>query len=119
MQMMDASVSMVRTHQNHMLPFDSPFANSGANMIHLERTVGAGSVTGAGSFQHAMLQALDRVSGTQQFASRLSQEALVNPHLVDAHDLSIAQAQAEMSLDITRNVLNRVVQSWRDLINTR
>jgi flagellar hook-basal body complex protein FliE len=116
---MDASISMLRTHQNHMGPVNSPFAGSGANIMHLERTIGARSVTGAGTFQDAMLQALDRVSGTQQYASRLSQEALVNPHLVDVHDLTIAMGQAEMSLDITRNILNRMVQSWRDLINTR
>jgi len=112
-------ISMARTHQSHMGPLNSPFAGSGANMIHLERTVGAGSVTGAGTFQHAMLQALDRVSASQNGASALAQEAMVNPHLVDAHDVTIAQAQARMSLEITQGILSRMVQGWRDLINTR
>jgi len=116
---MDTSVSMIRTHHNHMGPINSPFAGSGANIMHLERTIGAESITRAGTFQHAMLQALDRVSDAQHSASRLSQEALVNPNLVDVHDLTIAWSQAEMALGITQNVLNRVVQSWRDLINTR
>lgn len=117
--MIDNSISMVHTHRNHMGPIDSPFAGSGANMIHLERTIGAESMTGAGTFQHAMLQALDRVSGAQHNASSLAHEAIVNPHLIDAHDVSIAQAQANMSLGITINVLNRLVQGWRDVINTR
>ena len=117
--MIDNSVSMIRTHQNHMGTINSPFVGSGANMIHLERTVGAEGITGAGTFQHAMLQALDRVSASQHNASMLQQEALINPHLVDVHDITIAQAQARMSLEITVNVLNRVVQGWRDVINTR
>jgi len=119
--MMDSSVSisMMRTHHNHMGPLNSPFAGSGANILHLERTIGADSVTGAGTFQHAMLQALDRVSASQHGAARIQQEALINPHLVDTHDVTIAQAQADMSLGIAINVLNRMVQGWRDLINTR
>ena len=117
--MMDTSVSMLRTHLNHMGPVNSPFMGSGENILRMQRAIGAESVTGADGFQRAMLQALDRVSGAQHFASRLSHEALVNPNMVDAHDLSIAQSQAEMALGITQNILNRVVQSWRDLINTR
>jgi len=66
-----------------------------------------------------MLQALDRVSGAQHFASSLQREAIINPEAVDAHDVTIAQAQANMSLGITRNVLTRLTQGWRDLINTR
>ncbi|MCL2600375.1 MAG: flagellar hook-basal body complex protein FliE [Treponema sp.] len=115
-----SSVSMFHTHQNHMGPLNnSPFTGSGANIINLERTIGAESVTGAGTFQHAMLNALDRVSGAQHSASRLQQEAIINPHLVDVHDITIAQAQARMSLDIAATIMNRVVQGWRDLINTR
>jgi flagellar hook-basal body complex protein FliE len=38
---------------------------------------------------------------------------------VDVHDITTAQAKAALSLNIARNVLNRVVQGWRDLINTR
>jgi len=112
-------MDVVRTHHNHMGPLNSPFAGSGANILSLERTIGADSVTGGGTFQEAMLQALDRVSASQQNASRLQQEAIINPHLVDVHDISIAQAQARMSLDIAATVMNRVVQGWRDLINTR
>jgi len=116
---MNTSVSMINTHPNHMGSLNSPFAGSGANIIRLERTIGAESVTGAGTFQHSMLQALDRVSDAQNNASMLAHEAIVNPHLVDVHDVTIAQAQARMSLDIASTILNRVVQGWRDLINTR
>lgn len=116
---MDATVSMLRTNDRHMGPINSPFAGSGANILNLERTIGAGDVTGAGTFQEAMLKALDGVSASQQNTSRLQQEAIINPDLVDVHDISIAQAQARMSLDIASAVMNRVVQGWKELINTR
>ena len=114
-----AEVSMLRTNPNHMGPLDSPYAGSGKNILALEKKIGAEGVTRAGTFETAMLQALDKVSGAQQFASTLQQEAIINPDSVDIHDITIAQAEASMSLNITRNILSRLVQGWRDLINTR
>jgi flagellar hook-basal body complex protein FliE len=112
-------ISMQRTNPNHMGPLDSPYAGSGKNILALEKKIGAGNVTGAGTFQQSMLQALDKVSGSQQQASNLAREAIINPDSLDAHDVTIAQAEAQMSLGITRNILSRLVQGWRDLINTR
>ena len=43
---------------------------------------------------------------------------MTNPDAVDPHDVTIAMAKANMSLNITRTVLDRVVRAWRDLINT-
>jgi len=85
----------------------------------MSEAIGAGAVTRSGTFEQAMLGALDRVSAFQQISSNLHQAAIIDPGSVDVHDITIAQAQARMSLDITSNVLSRVVQGWRDLINTR
>ena len=110
---------MNRSHPKHMLPPDSPYSGSGNNILLLRDTVGAGHVTRAGTFEDAMLKALDNVSGAQLNASFLQKEAIINPGSVDIHDITIAQAEASMALGITRNILSRLVQSWRDLINTR
>ena len=115
----DYATTMVRTHPDHMLSPDSPYFGSGKKIIALEKVTGGDHITGAGTFEHAMLQALDNVSGAQQYASNLSIQAFTDPDSVDVHDVTIAQAQASMALDITRNVLSRLVQGWRDLINTR
>ena len=108
-----------QTHPKHMSVPDSPYFGSGTKIIHLEKTVGAEGITRAGTFEHAMLQALDKVSGAHNFASKLQQEAIINPDSVDIHDVTLAQAQSDMALGITRNILSRLVQGWRDLINTR
>jgi len=110
---------MQRTHPKHMGPIDSPYAGSGNNMISLEKRIGAEGITRAGTFEHSMLQALDKVSGAQQYAGALEREAIINPDSVDVHDITIAQSMANMSLGITRNILSRLVQGWRDLVNTR
>ena len=110
---------MNRTHSKHMLPPDSPFTGSGNNILNLRDTIGANGITRAGTFEDVMLQALDRVSGAQINASNLQKEAIINPGSIDIHDITIAQAEASMALGITRNILSRLVQGWRDLINTR
>jgi len=115
----DYETTMVRTHPRHMGPIDSPYAGSGKNILALEEKIGAQDITRAGTFEQAMLQALDKVSGAQQYVGFLEEEAIINPDSVDIHDITIAQAEASMSLNITRNVLSRLVQGWRDLINTR
>jgi flagellar hook-basal body complex protein FliE len=71
------------------------------------------------SFGDMMLQRLDQISVEQLEPERIARLAITAPGTVDAHDVTIAQAKASMSLDITRTILNRVVQGWRDLINTR
>jgi len=113
------ATTMIRTHADHILPPDSPYAGSGKNILALRDVTGAGAVTGVGTFEDAMLHALDKVSGSQHRASDLQKEAIINPDSVDIHDITIAQAEASMALGITRNVLSRLVQGWRDLINTR
>jgi len=111
--------TMQRTDPRHMLPIDSPYSGRPNNIIALEKKMGAEHITGAGTFEHAMLNALDKVSESQLFASELQKAAIIDPDSVDIHDITIAQAEASMALAITRNVLSRLTQGWRDLINTR
>jgi len=113
------ATQMKLTHSKHMMPPDSPYFGSGKKVLALEKKIDAGHVTKAGTFEQAMLQALDKVSGAHQFVNQLEKEAIINPDSVDIHDITIAQAEASMALNITRNVLSRMVQGWRDLINTR
>jgi flagellar hook-basal body complex protein FliE len=112
-------VSMKVTHPKHFNGNPAVPGSIGGNITDLKKTIGADSVIRSGVFEETMLQALDKVSGDQQLASALSRQAVTDPGSVDVHDITIAQAKASMSLNITRNVLSRLVQDWRDLINTR
>ncbi|MDR1908641.1 MAG: flagellar hook-basal body complex protein FliE [Spirochaetaceae bacterium] len=119
-------IPLAVTNPRHLVPVKGDFSvggkvlqGRGAVISELERMTGSESVIRAGSFDDAMLRALDRVSGVQQNAGDLARRAITDPGSVDVHDITIAQAEAEMALNITRTILNRVVQGWRDLINTR
>ncbi|MDR2150253.1 MAG: flagellar hook-basal body complex protein FliE [Spirochaetaceae bacterium] len=93
--------------------------SSGAILSKMGKAIGADMVTQSGSFEEIMLRTLDDVSGQQQNAEQLIQAAITDPDSVDIHDITIAQAKASMSLNITKTVLNRLVQGWKDIINTR
>jgi len=112
-------LSLKVTHRLHMASDSVDFLSEGSKITDLGRKIGADAVIRSGTFGEAMLGALDKVSAYQQFASSLHEAAIIDPDSVDVHDITIAQAEASMSLNITRNVLNRIVQGWRDLINTR
>ena len=107
------------THRNHMSLDAEVFPARGSHISVTGNRIGAEAAIRSGGFADAMLQALDGVSAHQQFATSLHEMAIIDPDSVNAHDITIAQAEASLSLNITRNVLNRLVQSWRDLINTR
>jgi flagellar hook-basal body complex protein FliE len=99
-------------------------AGQGGAIADMARTIGADVVAdasgrGNANFADAMLRAVDAVSARQMTASALAEQALVDPDSVDIQDLTIAQAEASLSLNIARNVLNRLVQDWREIINIR
>jgi flagellar hook-basal body complex protein FliE len=107
------------THPYHMVSETEDFLAEGSKITELEKKIGAGAVIRSGTFENAMLNALDKVSAYQQFSSDLAQQAVTDPDSVDIQDITIAQAAAGMALNITVNVLNRIVQGWKDVINTR
>jgi flagellar hook-basal body complex protein FliE len=106
------------SHPKH-IALGRDYFPAGQGVSEVGNKIGAEAVVRAGSFEDVMLRALDKVSGDQQQASNLIQAAITEPGSVDVHDVTIAQAKAAMSLNITRTVLNRLVQGWKDLINTR
>ena len=112
-------VPLTLTHPYHMVPRFENILEQGAQISGLGKKTGAETVTRSGTFSDAMLGALDKVSAYQQFASSLEERIITDPDSLDPHDVSIAQAEASMALNITRNILNRIVQGWRDIINTR
>lgn len=79
----------------------------------------AAGATQAPSFESALLKAMDGVSASQGKSDSLLQQVVANPGSVDAQDVTIAMAEANMSLNLAKTILSRVVTAWRDVINTR
>jgi flagellar hook-basal body complex protein FliE len=119
-------IPMAVTHPKHLVPKNGPFVaggnaapGRGSVISELGATIGSDAVVRSGSFEDAMLRALDKISAEQQFSADLVQKAITDPASMDPQDITIAQAKAGMSLNIARNILSRVVQGWKDVINTR
>ncbi len=112
-------VAMALTNPRHLMPSSARALSSGESLSALGNKVGAEAVLGTGSFEDAMLAALDAVNADQNESSGLMEAMVVDPDSVDAHDVTIAMAKANLSLNITRTVLDRIVRGWKEVINTR
>jgi len=112
-------VAMAVTNPRHLVPKTGAYAASGEALSALGGKVGAEAVLRSGSFEDAMLKALDSVNSDQNQSSALMQQMVTDPDSVDAHDVTIGMAKANLSLNITRVVLDRIVRGWKEVINTR
>jgi flagellar hook-basal body complex protein FliE len=95
------------------------YSGSGRGIADLGKTIGAGNALGNPLFSETMLKALDGVSAQQMRAEHLFQQSILDPDSVNVDDITNAQARADLALNVTRTILSRVVQAWKDIINTR
>jgi flagellar hook-basal body complex protein FliE len=72
-----------------------------------------------GGFQELLMGSLNEVNNAQQAHADLAVQAVVDPDAVDPHDVTIAGAKANLALSMTRNVVDRVIQAYRDITNVR
>lgn len=70
-------------------------------------------------FREMLIGGLEEVNGLEQAHEALSIQAVIDPDSVEAHDLTIAAAKATTALSITKNVVDRVIQAYRDITNLR
>lgn len=92
--------SLSKTHGNHFGP---------------EQTAPEGQK----SFGQLIFDSINEVNMDQQAAHDLSVQAVANPDSVEAHDVTIAMAKANMSLSITKSVMDKVVQAYKDITTLR
>lgn len=71
------------------------------------------------SFANLLAAALGDVSSAQRSADDLAAAAIVNPDSVNAHDVTIAIAKANMSLSIAKSVIDKSISSFKEILNQR
>ena len=97
------SFRLDRTHASHRAGRNEP-AEKAAN---------------GGSFESLLFDSLREVDNQQQEHQALTLQATIDPDSVEAHDITIAAARAELSLRITKNVVDRVIAAYREITNLR
>ncbi len=72
-----------------------------------------------GGFGKLLFQALGRVNDAQNHSMEMSQALITDPESVDVHDVTIAVAEASLSLSMTKAILDRAIRAYREIIATR
>lgn len=98
---------VVRMHRT-----DSRHFNSAGEMAPLEGTNTAG-------FQDLLKESLNGVNDAQNRTGELMQQMITNPDSVELHDVTVAMAKAEMTLNLTRSVVDRAVKAYKEIITLR
>ena len=70
-------------------------------------------------FTKKVFEKLSQVNAIQQESLELTRRMTVDPDSVDAHDVMMSLAEANMSLNITKAVLDRVIRAYRDITGAR
>lgn len=106
---------LARTDPRHLTGRLDPQQSASASGAAAQRASGSQN----GTFASMLLDGLNSVNDQQQTADQLSVQAVVDPDSVDAHDVSIAAAKANLSLNITKSVVDRAIQAYREIQNVR
>lgn len=71
------------------------------------------------SFEQVLLKTFDMMNKKQTRVDALSEQMIINPESVDPHDLTIAMAEASLSLKMTQTVIDKAIKAWNDITTTR
>jgi flagellar hook-basal body complex protein FliE len=71
------------------------------------------------SFGKLFSRALGRVNDLQLIATEMGQKLITDPDTVDVHDVTIAMAEANLALSMTRSVVDRAIRAYREIISIR
>ena len=71
------------------------------------------------SFGNLLLGALGSVNDSQLRSMDLTQQMVTNPDSVNVHDVTIALAEANLALSMTKAIVDRALTAYREIINIR
>jgi flagellar hook-basal body complex protein FliE len=96
-------VKLARTNPLHLVAADEPAAAKGVEQ----------------SFGDLLLGALGNVNDSQLKAMNLSQKMITDPTSVNVEDVTIALAEANLALSMTKAIVDRALAAYREIINIR
>ncbi len=71
------------------------------------------------SFGDLLVGALGSVNDSQVRSMDLTQQMITNPDSVNVHDVTIALAEANLALSMTKAIVDRALTAYREIINVR
>lgn len=83
------------------------------------KTQGAADEGSVNSFGKLFAEALGKVNEEQIRSMKLDQQMLTDPNSVNVHDVTIAMAQANLSLSMTKAITDGVIRAYKELMAVR
>ena len=71
------------------------------------------------SFAELLAGTFEGVNNLQTSSMELGQRMITDPDSVDIHDVSIAMAEANLSLSMTKAVVDRAIRAYREIVSIR
>ena len=71
------------------------------------------------SFGDLLMNALGSVNASQIKGMDMAQAMITDPDSVDVHDVTIALAEANLAISMTKAIVDRALTAYREIINVR
>jgi flagellar hook-basal body complex protein FliE len=101
-------ITLARTSPLHMPGIDEQQAAAAAQ-----------PQTAESAFGKLFFGALNQVNDLEHTSMNLTQALITDPESVDIHDVTIAMAEANLALSMTRAIMNRAIEAYREITNIR
>lgn len=112
---MDLSFDQVSGHIVKLQTSD-PRHIAGSSGAAPKQTANEGSVQ---SFGQLFAEALGKVNEEQLRSMELDQQMITDPDSVNVHDVTVAMAQANLSLSMTKAFTDGVIKAYKELMALR
>lgn len=91
------------------------------NNLHLKAVKNSDpkEIPAESAFANLVKQGLTAANQDQMDSQEIFVKMITEPDSVEAHDVSIAMAKANMSLQMTKSIVDGAVQAYKDIINMR
>jgi len=81
--------------------------------------VRSSSASPEADFGKLLARAFNQVNELQHNSMELGQQLITDPESVDIHDVTIAMAEANLSLSMTKAIVDRALRAYKEIISTR
>jgi len=75
--------------------------------------------TSESEFGKLFFSALNQVNDLQNRSMAMSEAMITDPDSVDVHDITIALAEANLALSMTKAIVDRAIRAYRELLSVR
>jgi flagellar hook-basal body complex protein FliE len=90
-----------------------------AGSLRLPGSASSATPTTESEFGKLFVSALNQVNDLQNRSMAMSEAMITDPESVDIHDITVALAEANLALSMTKAIVDRAIRAYRELLSVR